>query len=222
MKNYLISIFLLYSITLSSQLMGGFMSPTHTVTDIEGNEYKTVKIGTQIWMAENLRTATYNNGTAIPNVTNGSTWSGLTSGAWCYYNNNSSYNIPYGKLYNWYTMVSLNNLCPTGWRTPTETDYTTLFNYLATDIAGKLKDAGTTYWISSNTGATNETGFKHLPGGNRTSTGSFDYLSELGYLWTRSGPTFNGKYFYMNYSSTTVIFGDGDRKAGYSVRCIKD
>ena len=200
MKNYLISIFLLYSITLSSQLMGGFMSPTHTVTDIEGNEYKTVKIGTQIWMAENLRTAAYNDGTSIPNVTSGSTWSGLTSGAWCYYDNNSSYNIPYGKLYNWYT-VETGNLCPTGWRVPDNTDFNTLINYSST-LANR--------------------GFNVVLSGSRSWNGSWAYLGVLMVFWssTEANTTNSYRYFYEGGSFGSLA--SPVKKYGYSIRCIKD
>jgi len=202
MKNYLISIFLLYSITLSSQLMGGFMSPTHTVTDIDGNEYKTVKIGTQIWMAENLRTATYNNGTSIPNVTSGSTWSGLTSGAWCYYDNNSSYNIPYGKLYNGYT-IDNGNLCPTGWHVPDNGDFNTLINYNST-----LTDSG----------------FNAVFAGRRLENGNFYNPLSIGgaiYFFSSTFYTTTQRWVYIFYGQWSS--GGRDTKVlGHSVRCIKD
>jgi uncharacterized protein (TIGR02145 family) len=222
MKNYLISIFLLYSITLSSQLMGGFMSPTHTVTDIEGNEYKTVKIGTQIWMAENLRTATYNDGTAIPNVTDATAWSGLTSGAWCYYDNTSSYNIPYGKLYNEYTVFT-NKLCPIGWHVPTESEIDTLINLMegVETAGGHAKSTGYDYWLSPNTGATNKYGFNVVGAGYRSDNSSLAFLqiNIITFLWMSST---SSAVYSFSYGNTRFYTGYSSENNGFSIRCIKD
>ena len=203
-----------------------------TCTDEDGNNYPIVKIGTQIWMAENLKTTKYNDGTAIPNVTEGSDWTGLTTPAWCWYNNNIGNKDVYGALYNWHT-VKTGKLCPSEWHVPTDAEWHQLVLSLDPDavlsqaeskIAGsKLKEEGTTHWASPNTGATNETGFTALPGGNRRYDGLF------------SGPTGNGNwhtaseydsthvwYRYMFYYSGYVYRNNTNKQAGYSVRCIKD
>jgi uncharacterized protein (TIGR02145 family) len=205
--------------------MGGFMSPTHTVTDIDGNEYKTVKIGTQIWMAENLRTATYNDGTSIPNVTDGSTWSGLTSGAWCYYDNNSSYNIPYGKLYNGYT-IDNGKLCPTGWDVPTLNEFDTLYNYLGGGlVAGiKLRNSETVYWVSTNTG-TNIVGFNLVGGGRRASNGTFYNFQSNAYLYSSTIDDGASNWLYYTYTfnnSDAIYLTTQSKNSGYAIRCIKN
>jgi uncharacterized protein (TIGR02145 family) len=112
-----------------------------TMTDQQGNVYKTIVIGTQEWMAENLKTSIYRNGEAIANVTDGNQWSGLTTGAWCYYENNSQYDCPYGKLYNWFAVSDSRKVCPTGWHVPTQGEWTTLTNYLGGEsiAGGKMK-----------------------------------------------------------------------------------
>ena len=151
-----------------------------------GNDtYNVVKIGTQWWMAENLKTAIYNDLTDIPNVTD-DTWGSLTTGAWSYYNNNTSNGNTYGKLYNWYS-VNTGKLCPQDWSVPSSnTNWATLIDYLGgTSVAGgKLKQTGTTLWNSPNTGATNESGFNALPAGTRESNTILfnDDISDL-YLW---------------------------------------
>ena len=101
-----------------------------SVTDIDGNTYRTIVIGEQEWMAENLMVEHYANGDWIPNVTNDAQWGNLSTGAWCYYNNDPQFECPYGKLYNWYTVADPRNVCPTGWHVPTDAEYTILTNYL--------------------------------------------------------------------------------------------
>ena len=139
------------------------------VTDIDGNVYQTVTIGTQVWMVENLKTTRYIDGTAIPLDTNSSTWGGLTTPGYCWYNDSAIYGNTYGALYNWYA-VNTGKLAPAGWHVPTDSEWTVLTTYLGgeTVAGGKLKDTGTTYWQSPNTGATNASGFLALPGGFRS------------------------------------------------------
>jgi uncharacterized protein (TIGR02145 family) len=137
------------------------------VSDIDGNDYKTIQIGIQEWMAENLKTTKYNDGNSIPNVTDFIEWSDLITGVYCWYKNDASaYKATYGALYNWFT-VSTGKLCPAGWHVPSDAEWTTLYGYLggAGVAGGKLKETGTTHWISPNTGATNSSGFTALPGG---------------------------------------------------------
>jgi uncharacterized protein (TIGR02145 family) len=203
-----------------------FVPDFPTISDIDGNVYKTIKIGTQTWMAENLRTTKYNDGTAIPNVTSDEQWDALATGAYCNYNNttNTDTIATYGRLYNWYT-VNTGKLAPTGWHVPTDAEWTTLTNYLGgTYLAGgKLKETGTTHWFGTNTGGTNETGFTALPGGSRSSNGTFDNVGSNGYWWSATtfdtiGVLSQGMYNNLNYIYRIVCLKEG----GISVRCIKD
>ncbi|MBK8505294.1 MAG: fibrobacter succinogenes major paralogous domain-containing protein [Saprospiraceae bacterium] len=114
-----------------------------TVTDIDGNTYQTSRIGDQEWMVENLRVTKYNDNTAIDQITNNATWSGLSTAAWCWYDNDNSYEVPYGKLYNWYA-VNSTKLCPTGWHVPSDAEWTTMTDHLggSSTAGGKMKRAG--------------------------------------------------------------------------------
>jgi uncharacterized protein (TIGR02145 family) len=151
----------------------GNNNPSTTITDKDGNVYTSVTIGTQVWMVENLKTTKYNYGTEIPNVTDNTEWSNLTTPAYCWYDNDITKKTPFGALYNFYA-VNTGTLCPTGWHVPSNTEWTTLFNYAGglAVAGGKLKETGTTHWNAPNTGATDEYGFKYLPGGLRDSYGS--------------------------------------------------
>ena len=197
-----------------------------TVTDIDGNVYKTVTIGTQTWMAENLKTTRYNNGTAIPLVTDNILWSNLTTPGYCWYRHDSAaYAQTYGALYNWFT-VNTGNLCPTGWHVPSDAEWTTLSNYLGGEgVAGsKLKEPGTTHWITLNTDATNETGFTGLPGGFHNYNGAFNEEKYTGYWWSTTDAGGNNiaygrKMFYNNRSLKKDYF---TKTVGCSVRCIKN
>ena len=195
--------------------------------DYDGNYYNVVMIGNQIWMKENLEVTHYRNGNAIPLVTDNTAWSNLTTGAMCYYNNDSAtYAGTYGTLYNWYTVVDSRNLCPTGWHIPSDAEWTTLGTYLGgfSVAGGKMKETGTTHWNSPNTGATNESGFTALPGGARIgNSGLFDYIGGLG-NWL-SSTEHNATYIWLrNLSSNDANFYQmGDiKKSGFSVRCLRD
>jgi len=160
---------------------------TETVKDADGNIYTTVKIGNQLWTVENWRSTKYNDGTAIPNVTDSAQWKWLTTGAYCYYDNNPSNNAKYGALYNWYA-VNTGKLAPKGWHVPTDTEWKVLENYLiangynwdGTTSGNKIAKslAATTDWVSESTigcvgndrESNNRTGFSALPGGFRYST----------------------------------------------------
>jgi uncharacterized protein (TIGR02145 family) len=195
-----------------------------TVTDIDGNTYNTVQIGNQVWMSENLKTTRYRNGGLIPNVTDGTAWSNSTTGAWSYYNNDVSNNAIYGKLYKWYTTLG-DTLCPTGWGVPTDAEWTTLTNYLGGEsvAGGKMKSVGTAYWISPNTGATNESVFSALPGGYRYNDGSFYDIRASAFFWSA---TEFGSSFAWNRSlslSNGIVYRLNDNKSlGASVRCLRD
>ncbi|MGD0754583.1 MAG: FISUMP domain-containing protein [Bacteroidales bacterium] len=157
----------------------------------DGQTYKTVKIGNQIWMAENLKTTKFNDGTAIPLVTDASSWEALTTPSYCWYNNDAaSYKATYGALYNWYVVdVESNggkNVCPKGWHVPSDAEWSTLTSYLGGDsIAGdKLKETGTTHWHGPKTDATNESGFTAVPGGYRYDNGKYYHVGIYGIWWS--------------------------------------
>lgn len=200
------------------------------VTDIDGNTYKTVIIGTQTWMAENLKVTKYNDGTSIPNVTGATEWYESTTGALCDYENTSLNSETYGKLYNWYT-VNTDKLCPTGWHVPTDAEWTTLTNYLGGEgiAGGKLKETGTTHWDSPNIDATNESGFTALPGGFRNyHGGAYGSIGHVGYWW--SATEYLDSEILVNYALPRIIqkgnssVGKYPKPKGYgfSVRCVKD
>jgi uncharacterized protein (TIGR02145 family) len=195
-----------------------------TITDIDGNVYHTVTNGTQVWMVENLRVANYNNGDPIPNIVDSLTWVNLSMGAYCWYNNDSAtYNNPYGKLYNWYT-VNTGKLCPIGWHLPTYAQLTTLVNYLGGEniAGGKLKETGTAHWNTPNTGATNEAGFTALPSGVRYN-GIFARIGEASYLM--SATQYNSGFAWhigIYYNNSRINPGTGPVNHGFSVRCLKD
>ena len=200
-----------------------------TLTDQDGNTYKTVTIGTQTWMAENLRTTKYNDGTPMPNLTNDIEWVKSTEGAYCNYNNtsNSDTIATFGRLYNWYA-VKTGKLAPIGWHVPTNADWTILTDYLGGEsvAGGKLKESGDSHWLSPNTGATNETGFTVVPGGARS---DYDGSGGMGYQsvwWSATETGANAAWFLgVQYNSNSVnsINSMGlYLAAGFSVRCVKD
>lgn len=199
--------------------------PPTTVVDIDGNVYNTVTIGTQVWIVENLKTTHYNNGTAIPLVTNDTTWSELTTSGYCWYNNDdTTYSNPYGALYNWHT-VNTGNLCPTGWHVPADAEWTYLTNYLGGEsvAGGKLKTTGTMNWNPPNTGATNESGFSALPGGFRAYDGSFYEMGDGAYFWssTESGSD-NAWYQLLYYYYEDLTHDNQIKNHGFSIRCLMD
>jgi uncharacterized protein (TIGR02145 family) len=204
-----------------------------SMTDQQGNVYKTIVIGNQEWMAENLKTSIYRNGEAIANVTDNTQWAGLTTGAWCYFNNDSQYECPYGKLYNWYAVADPRNVCPTGWHVPTDDEWSVLINYLDPNAdggnnypniaGGKLKSTGLQYWLSPNQDATNESGFSGLPAGYRSDNGSFSSIGYDGVWWssTEYGTDY-AWYRNLNYGGGDADRGDNDKGFGFSVRCLRD
>lgn len=196
-----------------------------TVTDIDGNVYNTVTIGSQCWMVENLNVSRYRNGDAIPNVTNNPQWSSYTQGAYCNYNNTDSISTIYGRLYNWYAVNDSRGLAPLGWHVGTDAEWSTLINFLGggSIAGGKLKEVGTTHWVTPNTGATNETGFTARPAGHRHPSGIFDGIGSYGNSWcsNESSPS-NAWTTTMNSISPEIIKYEVGKNLGFSVRCIKD
>lgn len=195
-----------------------------TVTDVDGNVYNTVIIGTQVWMASNLKTTKYKDGTTIPLVTDGTAWSNLITAGYCWYDNDAAtYKSTYGALYNWYT-VNTGKLCPTGWHMPSDIEWNTLTTYLGGESVsgGNLKETGKTHWLYPNTGATNTFGFTALPGGNRFRTSFYD-IGKSGFWWSSSESNYRlGLYREISFNGNDVYSHSYNRHTGYSVRCLQD
>ena len=200
-----------------------------TVQDIEGNPYKTIQIGTQMWMAENLKTTRFNNGTAILNLTSDTEWDaedgsvGHTDAAYCWYDNNEAIcKSIFGALYNW-NAVNTGNLCPTNWHVPTSTEWMTLITYLGgINIAGnELKETGVSHWPSPNDGADNATGFTALAGGFRMPGALCAWIGFTGFWWSSSeGGITEAWNINLNPGSGYVGTGNNPKKNGFSVRCV--
>ena len=206
-----------------------------TVTDIEGNIYKTIQIGTQIWMAENLKTTKYNDGTSIPYITDNSEWANMLTDAYCwYFNDETTFKPVYGGLYNWYA-VNTAKLCPSGWHVPSDTEWHTLVlaldpyaqNIFGTESSiagGKLKEISLNHWKSPNMGATNVSGFTAIPGGLRDSDGVCEQIQLDGYAlyWssTEIGPTAYSRM--IGYNQAHIYRKAGSKVCGLSVRCLQD
>jgi uncharacterized protein (TIGR02145 family) len=191
----------------------------------------------QIWSTKNLDVATYSDGTPIPQVTDPTAWANLTTGAWCYYNNDPANGAIYGKLYNWYAVAGIydsaslanpslrKNLAPAGWHVPTDAEWTTLTDCLGgVSLAGnKMKETGEAHWASPNTGATNSSGFTGLPGGCRQGNAAFANIGNSGYWWSSSESSSTNawlRYLYSNYSSASR--STNGKTYGFSVRCVRD
>ncbi len=193
-----------------------------TVTDIDGNVYNTVTIGTQCWMKENLKTTRYNDGTAIPTGLSDAAWQNTTSGAYAIYDNNAANNTTYGKLYNWYA-VNTGKLAPAGWHVPTDAEWSTLTNYLGGVVVASGAMKATTLWNSPNTGATNSSGFTGLPAGFRSINGAFNNIGYFGSFWSSTEyDAYYAWYRYLFYSSSFAYRGYLDKRNGFSVRCVRD
>lgn len=200
-----------------------------TMTDIEGNTYKTISIGGQIWMMENLRTTKFKDGTPIPNVTGIAEWGNLASPAYSWYGNNKDLykGDLYGALYNWYA-VNTGKLAPAGWHVPTEEEWQQFINYVNIQfglVAGGLKEEGLMHWMWPNRGATNSSGFTALPAGARYESG-FTFMGEQACWWTAtpsSSPEY-AFYHYVDRNSATIDTYNiiNHRFKGFSVRCVKD
>lgn len=193
------------------------------LTDINGNVYKTVEIGSQIWMAENLRATKYNDGKEIPLVRD-TLWYTLTTDAYCYYDNKKDNMYIYGLLYNWY-VINTAKVCPEGWHIPSSSEWGHLATYLEekSSAGEKLKQSGNQYWSGDNTGSNNESGFTALPGGARWPAGRFYYMGERGLWWSSSklDNRFKGSVWQLKYNHSSLEQLPGKEESGFSVRCIK-
>lgn len=205
-----------------------------TLSDVDGNNYEYVQIGTQIWMAENLKVTHYADGTPIDLVTNGTTWSNLseTDKAYCFYSNNEG--TSYGALYTWAAATNgesssqnpsnVQGVCPDGWHLPSDAEWAQLRDYIGiTGAGGKLKETGTAHWTSPNTGATDEYNFTGLPNGQRLDNGTFESKGTYGYFWTsKQSSSGIGSGVYLVYNSGSMLWSSTSKEIGRSVRCVKD
>ena len=199
-----------------------------TMTDQEGNIYKTIVIGSQTWMAENLRTTKYRNGDSIPEINDNSLWPILTSAAYCNYQNrhNPDTIATYGRLYNGYAGVDRHNIAPAGWHVPSDAELRILITFLGGEsvAGGKMREAGTIHWNIVNKGATNESGFTALPAGYRAlSNGMFTDLHYASNYWSTTIPetSFMNNLMLNNYSEGCTL-SDYYMRGGFSIRLLKD
>lgn len=231
MKKIFLALFIVFIVSCETEDNNN----NNTVTDIDGNTYPTVTIGDQVWMAKNLNVSRYRNGDPIPQVQDSLEWSNLTTGAWCYYKNNTANGPIYGKLYNWYAVNDPRGLAPEGYHIPSYNEWSIMRVYIGGDTvnftsqeARKLKEVGTEHWLSNN-GATNETGFTALGAGVRgiigdgSLGGKFLHQLIITIWWSSTAYNNYGAYhFLLDYSEDTMG-GDSDPfESGFSVRCIKD
>jgi uncharacterized protein (TIGR02145 family) len=187
------------------------------VTDIDGNEYETVVINGEEWMAENLCTSSFQNGDPLTLQTSNPGWGNTTSEAYCWYDNNQAYEDDYCKLYNWYAATDPRELCPTGWRVPTSSEWQQLTSLLGIDA---MKISGSLFWTIDNSQSTNSSGFSALPAGRRASNGVFSNLGEYAEFWTTTADGSSNAFrvnMWTNISITSM-----SKNNGFSIRCIKD
>jgi uncharacterized protein (TIGR02145 family) len=201
-----------------------FSTSKLVVKDKDNNYYRIVTIGSQVWMADNLKTTRFRDSTLIPLVGDNTTWSQLPTPGYCWYNNQSDYGNTYGALYNW-PAVSSQKLCPTGWHVPTDTEWISLENQLGglSVAGGKLKEIGTEHWTVPNSGATNEMMFNGLPGGYRINTGEYDNKGSYGNFWSATSVNATVAYYrYLYYGNGIMTKSFVNQKYGLSVRCLKN
>lgn len=205
----------------------GYNKSISQVTDIDGNVYKTVTIGNQEWMAENLNVGHYRNGDPILSLKEKyeSSASASDTGSWCYYDNDSKNENPYGRLYEWYAVNDARGLAPEGWHIPSDAEWTQLINFLGgyKVAGGKLKS--TILWQSPNSGATNESDFTAIPGGFLTYRLQFLSKDQSCLFWSSTKSKNYDLHAWsidLDYDKSVVNRNESFKTEGQSVRCIKD
>ena len=218
--SYFIAIFLTAGFILS----GCKKKDNNIVTDIDGNVYKTVTIGAQVWMAENLKVTRLNDGAAIELAESNEEWQNSAGAAFSWYDNDSSlYGNQYGALYNGYAAQN-NKLCPAGWHTPTVDDFLELIETLGDTLTagGKLK-SDSEFWNTPNAGADNSSHFSALPAGMRYFEGTFSSVLYFTGYWSATEVNSNTAAFVsLSYLDSKIIFRNNSTKSGFSVRCVKN
>jgi uncharacterized protein (TIGR02145 family) len=200
------------------------LDSTGTVTDIDGNVYQTVKIGNQWWIAENLKVTHYRNGDSIVLVTDGGTWKGLSTGAYCNFDNQESRAVTYGRLYNWYAVDDSRNIAPESWHVPTDAEWQTLIDFLGGYLVagGRMKETGITHWLEPD-GATNQSGFSALPGGWRDDFANFENSGSHAFFWSSTAQYISHAWIrYLYYYDSYIRRESFNKRFGFSVRCVRD
>ena len=229
----ILGIAFIYSCSTSNDGNGNTSTP---VTDVDGNTYQTVVICNQTWTKTNLNVSKYRNGDVIPQVTDPVQWASLSTGAWCYYNNDPANGATYGKIYNNYAVIDPRGIAPVGYHIPTLEEWVLMLNCLDPNSAGgnapydnaaggAMKETGHTHWSSLNQGATNSSGFTGLPGGQRETNGTFSGINNIGIWWGIGDPTITYNFnfiFYISNHTASAFRSTRLRSYGLSVRCIKD
>ena len=196
------------------------------IKDIDENVYPVIRIMGMEIMGHNLRTTRYRNGDPITPITDPTSWSTQGSGAWCWYENNPSFNTQYGKLYNWYAATDLRGICPEGWHVLSKDEWSYIIGSLGGDdvAGGKMKQFGNAGWALPNNGASNESNLSIIGGGLRTDDGQFNSFNTHGYQWSRTeNPTTHGYFIVLFNGKTELSQGISlNKKSGMSIRCIKD
>lgn len=197
----------------------------NTVTDIDGNVYNTVKIGTQTWMQSDLKVTRFNDGTPISHITENEQWLKTTSAAFCWYNNEKpNPGNPYGAIYNGFTATT-SSLCPKGWHVPSKSELEELVNFCGRtgiDAPRKLKEAGRSHWEENSESVTNETGFTALPTGRRRNYGEFTRRGNYGAWWTTTNAGSDLTRMSFSENNSPAYFTNLPKQYGLSVRCVKD
>jgi uncharacterized protein (TIGR02145 family) len=205
-------------------ITGAIIQDSTKIADVDGNNYRIVKIGTMVWLKDNLKTTKYRDGTPIPRINGITAWDTTLVGAYCWYNNDSTYKNKFGALYNWYSVNNARGLCPTGWHVPADFEFAQLSFLIGgpTVAGGKLKEAGLTHWIAPNTAATDSTGFTALASGYREN-GIFADLGKATNFWTNYfADPLNSFTYGLIYNLPDLLFAPKANQNGYSIRCIKD
>lgn len=236
-RNIVISILII--IILFSCSKSKEETPKDEKANLHANCTEPVTIGKQVWMCKNLDVEVYRNGDTIPHVKDSKEWSKLTTGAWCYYDNDPKMGAIYGKLYNWYAVNDPRGLAPEGWHVPSQAEWAELITFLGGEriAGGKLKEAGNSHWNDKNTQGTleiasNETRFTALPGGARSSiAGDFDFLDPAvpslygiwcGFWTTTEFDSLKAQQIRLDNTYNSISDIETTKASGASVRCVKD
>ena len=202
-------------------------SQAQTITDIDGNIYNTITLGTQQWTKENLKTTRFSNGDSIATFSLPINNDTISIFQWSY--NQDSLNIPvYGRLYTWYAVTDIRNVCPTGWHVPSEVEWVILANFLGGDTiaSDKMKETGTTHWLSTSNMVTNSSGFTALPGGMRGNPTGFNGITTKGAFWSSTSwgtMVFPRAYTFSLQSTSSALHQSVSvANCGFAIRCVKD
>ena len=201
-------------------------APGETVTDIDSNVYHTIRISSQTWLVENLKTTRYRNGDPVTNIPDSELWAKTESDAWCNYDSDAMNADTYGRLYNWNAAMDKRQICPEGWHVPTDEDWWRLMNNVGGSVAntgGRMKETGTKHWKSPNKGATDSFGFKALPGGVCGDTIFFSLLGQQGVWWTATDyDSVNARVWGLRFDQESANPGGWPKRNGASIRCVRD